>query len=471
MSSNARTFRGKRFPIPFPQWLLLMSLSCGLPGSVVALILLWTGGFDVKLQWTLTLLIVLLWMGLSLSLRHRIVYSLQTLSNLIGALREGDYSLRARAGRRTDILGEVFREVNALADALRRERLEAVEATHLLKKVMEEIDVAIFAFDGQHRLKLVNRAGERLLGRSDEQMLGRTAGELGLAECLEGEPIRTFQRAFPGGVGRWEQRRRIFWEQGRPLQLLVLTDVSRALREEERQAWRRLLRVLGHELNNSLAPIKSMAATLQSLLARQPRPPDWEEDAQRGLAVISSRSEALSQFVEAYTRLARLPRPRRQPVDVGTLIRRVAALETRLPVTIVPGPPLSIHVDRDQVEQLLINLVRNAVDAALETKGGVRIGWQRSGHCLDIWIEDDGPGLVSAENLFVPFYTTKPGGTGIGLVLSQQIAEAHDGQLTLQNRATGRGCVATLRLPLGQRNNLVHERHNEEARAPRRRNR
>ncbi len=453
----------------FQQWLFLMGLACGLPGSAIALILLWTGDVEAKVQWTLTLLIVLPWVGLSLSLRHRVIYSLQTLANLIGALREGDYSLRARGAHRADVLGEVFREVNALADALREGRLEAVEATQLLRKVMEEIDVAIFAFDGHHRLKLVNRTGERLLGRSSQQVLGRTADELGLAECLRGEPIRTFQRAFPGGVGRWEQRRRTFWEQGRPHQLLVLTDLSRTLREEERQAWKRLLRVLGHELNNSLAPIKSMAATLRTLLMR--RPSDWEEDAQRGLTVIASRAEALSRFVEAYTRLARLPRPRRQPVDVEALIRRIVALETRLPVAIVRGPQLHIEADRDQLEQLLINLVRNAVDAALETNGGVRIGWRKSGHCLDIWIEDDGPGLASAENLFVPFYTTKPGGTGIGLVLSQQIAEAHGGQLTLQNRTTGCGCVATLRLPLARTDDAVHEPQDRAARAPRRRNR
>jgi nitrogen fixation/metabolism regulation signal transduction histidine kinase len=339
-------------------------------------------------------------------------------------------------------------EVNALGGTLREERLGALEATNLLRTAIAEINVAIFAFDGQQRLRLVNRAGERLLAQPAEQLLGRSAEELGLAECLQGEAARTLQMSFPGGLGRWGVRRSTFWERGLPHQLLVLSDLSRALREEERQAWQRLVRVLGHELNNSLAPIKSIAGSLESLLLRKPRPADLYEDMRRGLAVIAARAEALSRFMEAYARLARLPQPRLQPVEVAALMRRVAGLETRRGVTLVPGPDLTIQADGDQLEQLLINLVRNAVDAVLETGGGVKVGWRRNGTYLEVWVEDEGPGLSNTANLFVPFFTTKPGGSGIGLVLSRQIAEAHGGSLTLENRQTGPGCEARLRLPL-----------------------
>jgi nitrogen fixation/metabolism regulation signal transduction histidine kinase len=376
------------------------------------------------------------------------VYPLRTLSNLLSALREEDYSLRARGGRPDDSMGEVLLEVNALSDALRGRRLGALEATALLRKVMEEIDVAVFSFNGEQRLRLINRAGERLLGQPSERILGGTAAELGLADCLNGEPTRTLTISFPGGAGRWALRRSTFRERGMPHQLLVLTDLSGPLREEERQAWQRLIRVLGHELNNSLAPIKSMAGTLETMLERQPRLPDWENDMRRGLEVIEARAAALTRFLEAYSRLARLPRPKMQSVEVGTLVRRVVGLENRTAIALEAGPDLTVRADPDQLEQLLINLLRNAVDAALETGGRVSVAWTRRADQLEVCIEDEGPGLSNTSNLFVPFFTTKPTGSGIGLVLSRQIAEAHGGSLTLENRKEHVGCEARLRLPL-----------------------
>jgi nitrogen fixation/metabolism regulation signal transduction histidine kinase len=313
---------------------------------------------------------------------------------------------------------------------------------------MEEINLAVFAFDDQQRLKLLNRAGERLLAQPVERLMGRTAADVGLADCLEGEPAQTFQRSFPGAMGRWGMRRSSFRQGGLPHQLLVLSDLSRALREEERQAWQRLLRVLGHELNNSLAPIKSISGSLASLIAKDPLPDDWREDAKHGMEVIAVRAAALSRFIEAYSQLARLPQPRFRGLDLLALTQRVAGLETRLSVELLPGSALVIQGDADQLEQLLINLVRNAVDASLQTKGKVRLGWKKTSGQVEIMVEDEGPGLSNTANLFVPFFTTKPGGTGIGLTLSRQIAEAHGGSLSLENKPEGHGCIATLRLPL-----------------------
>ena len=439
-------------PLNFDQRILLLALLTGLPGALVALILLWTGEFTTKTQWTLTVFIVSFWLGCAFALRERVVTPLQTLSNLLAALREGDYSIRGRATKKDDPLGDVVREVNALGSTLRAQRLGAMEAAALARTVMTEIEVAVFAFDSEQKLRLVNRAGERLLDRPAEQLLGRTADELRLADCLEGEPARTLQRTFPGsfgrGPGRWGMRRNTFRQDGKPHHLIVIADLSRALREEERLAWQRLVRVLGHELNNSLAPIKSIAGSLESLLAREHRPSDWEEDLQRGLSIISSRSEALNRFMTAYAQLAKLPRPDLQPMDAGAWIRRVTGLETRLKLELISGPELTIRGDRDQLEQLLINLIRNAVDASLETGGAVLLSWRVNNNHLEVSIEDEGKGLPNTSNLFVPFFTTKPGGSGIGLALSRQIAEGHGGMLTLENRATGKGCEARLRLPL-----------------------
>lgn len=256
------------------------------------------------------------------------------------------------------------------------------------------------------------------------------------------------QMVFPGGFGRWDIRHSTFREGGAQHQLLVLTDLSQTLREEERTAWQRLLRVLGHELNNSLAPIKSVAGSLADLLTLQPRPTDWGDDMHRGLEVISSRADSLARFIESYSKLARLPQPRFEPLNIGLLVQRVVSLETRLPVNVVAGPDLVIKGDDVQLEQLLINLVRNAVDASMETRGNVGVGWTQSNGQVELWISDEGPGLASTANLFVPFFTTKAKGSGIGLVLSRQIAEAHGGTLTLENRSGTRGCEALLRLPI-----------------------
>ena len=425
-------------------WLALLG---GFPAVALALGLLWFGDFTPRTQWTLTLLVAGVWLACATIVREHVVRPLQTVSNVLAALRERDYTLRARGSNPEDALGLLLLELNSLGDDLRAQRLGALEATALLRRVMEEIDVAIFAFDAAHALRLVNRSGAALLGRAPEQLLGRDAASLGLASSLAGDTPRVDTLTFPGRAGRWEVRRGMFRQSGLPHQLLVLTDVSRALSDEERQAWKRLIRVLSHELNNSLAPIKSIADSLLALITRDPAPPDQRDDLRKGLGVIASRSESLSRLMAAYARLARLPPPRLERVAIQDWVRRVIALETRRPVTVRPGPNVTIHADGGQLDQLLINLVRNAVDATLEANGAVEVGWETRNGQLDVWVRDEGAGLADTANLFVPFYTTKPDGSGIGLALSRQIAEAHGGTLTLSNRAE-RGCEARLSMAI-----------------------
>jgi PAS domain S-box-containing protein len=438
-----------RRSLPLDLRIFLLALLAGLPGSITTLGLLWTGDVSAKVQWTLSVLVVAVHLGAAIAVRERITRPLQTVANLLAALREGDYSVRGRGARADDPLGEVLLEVNALGDTLREQRLGAMEAGALLTQVMEEIDVAVLTFDAAGTLKLVNRAGERLLGLPRAHLVNKGARILGLVELLDGPVPRRLTRSFAVEGGPYELRRGTFRQGGLPHQLVVVADLRVALREEEREAWRRMVRVLSHEINNSLTPIQSIAGALRDALVQGPRPSDWDEDAKSGLGIIERRSESLARFLSAYAKLAKLPPPRLAPLELEPWVRRVVALETRLPVEVRPGPVLTVSADGDQLEQLLINLLRNAVDAAKEKQGRVWVSWTRpTADVVELWVEDEGPGIADTGNLFVPFFTTKPQGSGIGLVLSRQIAEAHGGTLRLENRPEGAGCRARLRLPL-----------------------
>jgi two-component system, NtrC family, nitrogen regulation sensor histidine kinase NtrY len=430
---------------PFDRRLLWLVLGSGAPAIATAMTLLCVDDFTTRTRWTLGVFVVGCWFFGALMVRERVVRPLQTIANLLAALREGDFSIRARRLPPDDPLGGVHAEINTLGTILREQRLVAMEATALLRTVMAEIDVAIFAFDESGQLRLINRSGQELLAQPAERVIGRSAAELGLAICLEGASTRVLPITFPGGQGRWAMRRTSFRERGLPHQLIVIADLTRALRDEELKAWQRLVRVLGHELNNSLAPIKSLAGSLTTMLER--RPADWESDMAHGLEIIATRADGLARFMEAYARLARLPQPTLAPADLCALVRRAASLETRAPVHLADCPKLTLDIDAAQIEQLLINVLKNAAEAARETGGAVHVSWSTTPHEAEVRIEDDGPGIANPSNLFVPFFTTKPGGSGIGLVLCRQIAENHGGTFTLANRADRTGSVATIRLP------------------------
>ena len=455
----------------------MLALLAGLPGSAIAIALLWIGEYSNGLRWTLGVSIALAWIALAWYLRVRVSRPLSTVSSVLTALREGDFSIRAPVAAAGDPL---VLEVNALERVLREQRLGAVEATNLLRRVLAEIDVAVVAFDAERRVRLANKAAERLAWRtSDRQvtatltaskldssdnvarrsrrlaarpendgLVGATAAEVGLEETLEGGTPRTIERPDPAGSRRWQVRRSVIRLEGERLTLVVMTDLSKALRAEERQAWRRLVRVLSHEINNSLAPISSISASIRDLVRREPAP-EWAEDAERGLEIVSSRAESLRRFMAAYARLARLLPPVFADVEVESWISHVATLETRLAVKVRDGPSITARADRDQLEQALINLVANAVDATLSTGGNVDVGWSVVGDTVEVLVRDEGTGVADTANLFVPFYTTKPDGTGVGLALSRQIAENHGGSLKLDNRSDRRGAEARLVLPVG----------------------
>jgi nitrogen fixation/metabolism regulation signal transduction histidine kinase len=442
----------KRARLPYEHRISLYSLLVALPGIVVSAILIWRQPWSAGSKVSLVLVGLFVWWVLALALHDQTVRPLQTLANVIAALREEDYSFRARGAIQEDALGELSLEVNALADLLADQRIRAIEATALLRRVVEEIDAPLFAFDPDRVLRLVNPAGAKLLQQASVRLLGRTADEIGLAHCLSVASETLVPLPDNSSNARWLVRQSKFREKGVPHTLVVLLDVSRALREEERSAWQRLIRVLGHELNNSLASIKSIAGSLSSRLAETQLDPDQRRDFERGLAIIEDRTASLNRFLQAYRQIAQMPPPAIRRVDLLPIMERVVFLETRMAVALSRGPDVMLMVDSDQIEHMLINLVRNAVEAALEPARADRepqviMNWAVQDESVEITIEDNGLGLMNPSNAFVPFYTTKPSGSGIGLALSRQIVEAHGGSIELSNLNGKRGCRVQVRLP------------------------
>jgi nitrogen fixation/metabolism regulation signal transduction histidine kinase len=429
-------------------WLYCLLLT--LPGLVFAAVLFYQGHLSAAPIILMGSCLALYLLLIAAALIESLIRPLQTLSNVVSSLREGDYSFRARGAGAQDAFAELAAEINALADLLQKQRVRSLEATALLARILEVMHAPLFAFDRENQLQLVNNAGVQLLGRTHARTFGHSARELEL-ESLLAAPDQTIH-SFGTKPTRWLLRKAVFRQDGVPHTLLLLADVSLPLQEEEQGAWKRLIRVLGHELSNSLAPIKSIAG---SLLARVDSMGNGEgdpatiRDFRRGLGVVESRADSLHRFVQSYRLLAQLPPPHLKQVPLAALLERVVLLEQRLSVQLDPGPPAVLHADPDQLEQMFINLLANAVDASLANGAlTVRATWRVADAMALVTIEDRGLGIANTENLFVPFYTTKPSGSGVGLALAQQIARAHGGEIRLLNREDGDGARATIRLPV-----------------------
>jgi nitrogen fixation/metabolism regulation signal transduction histidine kinase len=437
----------RRRGLPFQSRILLLTLAGGLPALLVAFLLLRDAPIADSVHRLAVVVLIGAWVGFAVAVHKATVEPLRSIANLLEALRGGDYGIRGRHARKGDALGDIVLEANRLGATLRAQRFEAMEASALLNKVLAEIDVAVFAFDGDDRIRLANRAAGTLLRRHADALIGRSAGEAGLEQLLEGPSVSSESHTFPGRAGRWQVMREVIHEGGRPFRLLVVTDLSQALREEERRAWRRLIRVIWHELNNSLAPIKSVIETSRDALAAGSPDKAEREELAHNLALVAERAESLRRFLSRYSELARMPEPTVADANAATILRQVAAVQPAGRVQYAAAEGLLLRGDADQIQQALINLVRNAVEATPEGAAPVELRAIRGKDSVVFEVEDNGPGVANPDNLFVPFFTTKPGGSGIGLVLARQVAEAHGGTLTLRNREGVSGCLARLVIP------------------------
>jgi nitrogen fixation/metabolism regulation signal transduction histidine kinase len=428
----------------------MYALLCGLPGLLTTIILLMSGDHTLKVYLTVLILGGALWLFFTLKLQGLIIHPLQTASNMLSALREGDFSMHPSYVNDDDPLGQLMLEIDLLTNVLAGHRMSAMEAQDLMDKVIQEIDAAVLTFDGDRRLTLANESALAVLGIDRTDIRNHYAAEFNLDKALESPANATIPHPNPERPGRFTVRKGTYRVGGEPNEILILIDVSRNLRDEELLAWKRLIRVLGHELNNSMTPIRSLAESLQKVAdATDPQEED-REDLKEGLEIIRQRADGLSRFVHEYARLAKLPPPKLKTLELKPLVRRIATLYDTPPVRIDPdnSPEITIIADADQLEQALLNLVKNGVEAASETDGFVKVCWHSEGESLVLHVEDTGAGIANPDNLFIPFFSTKQGGSGIGLTLSRQIIEGHDGTLELANREDQKGCCAVVVLPL-----------------------
>ena len=442
--------RKSKYKLTHQQKVRLTAFLAGLPGLLAVMILLIAGDYSLKVYLTVLILGGAAWLYFTVRLESLIILPLQTASNMLSALREGDFSLQASYVHDEDPLGQLMLEINLLTDVLSEHRMDAMEAHSLMDKVIKEIDAAVITFDPHCCIKLANPAARHLLG-IDRDVIGHCyAAELGLDKILEAPANATVPHPNPDKPGRFTVRKGTYRVGGEPHELIILIDVSRNLREEELTAWKRLIRVLGHELNNSMAPIRSLAESLQKVARNAKLEEEDQEDLTEGLEIIRQRADGLSRFVHEYARLAKLPPPKFQTLELKPLVRRIVSLFDHPTVDIDPdnSPELTLQADPDQMEQVLLNLIKNAVEAAQLTDGKVKVCWKPIGQNLVLHVEDTGPGIANPDNIFIPFFSTKKGGSGIGLTLSRQVIEGHDGSLELTNRTDTTGCCASVIIPL-----------------------
>ncbi len=452
----------------FEEELTQLSLLASLPVFILLLWVMIYANISVYLIALTGLLGGLLIFLCHFKIHQKSSYQFRSLSNLLDAMNQGDYSLRARASHGDKALNELVDAINTLSTRLNKQRIESIESQLLLNTVITHIDVAIIALNSKNELVLTNPAAKKLLKLSnkiDTDLKLAGFDQLVQIEDLVSGDSKVMPLNFTGQQGKFNVHMETYREGGEQQKLLFITDVSTMLRSEERKAWQSLVRVISHEINNSLSPISSISQSLQRLLNRQDDIESHKEYITEGLTIVSQRTKSLSNFVNSYKQIASLPEPDKKLTSIATLVNKVVSLYQGKPVKTDTSLDVELIIDNVQFEQVLINLIKNSIEALnlnssnnsdldldldldLEPKASVTIAWQLKNGVFILTVTDDGTGVSNPDNLFVPFFTTKNQGSGIGLVLCRQIIEAHGGTLSLTNRAEGTGCVAMIELNL-----------------------
>lgn len=424
--------------------ILRLALAIGLLPLLVLIVMLYQASLSIYLKLLITSLTLAFVTFSAFEIRRLITAQLRRATNLMDALSHGDFSLRAVIRGENSALNEFNHLLNSLADTMTQQSLVSRERQILLHKVIDQIDVAIVAVDHQDCISLMNPAAEKLLDATFSHLQGAPIKTLGLQDVLTNDYRQVIEFEIKQHRKKVYLHSDEYFEQGKRHRLIFITDIQEILRDEERNAWQRLLRVLSHEINNSLAPIASISESLYSSTLQESTTLE-PSDFQQGLAVISERSHHLNDFIKRYQQLSKLPDPSKSIVNVHHVLSSTVALFDDVLMNDV-DESLTCFVDESQLQQVLVNLIKNALQACEPSMATEKttIGVTSKPGQLEITVTDNGCGITNMDNIFVPFYTTKQTGSGIGLVMSRQIMRNHGGDLHLNNRQKSTGVIATV---------------------------
>lgn len=438
--------------LSFESRLTWLSLSASVPLLLLLIFTMIYADISVYLI-LLTVFLGLILVIISNALIHqKSAYQFRSLSNLLDAMTKGDYAMRIRQEEKDSALNELVTSINGLAQHLSNQRIQSIENQLLLNTVIEHIDVAIVSLDADCAYQTLNPAAENLLLSHNAEQRNIVKQQVLALSSIKPGRSSVMDLHFAHQNGRFNIHSEQYRSSGQQHQLIFITDVSHILRKEEEKAWKNLVRVLSHEINNSLTPIASISQTLEKISKKSSNLSEHSDDLQAGLQLIAERSRALRDFVNSYRELNQLPLPDKKPTDLLQMSNKLVQLFGEKKLLVKNKDKLIISGDPIQIEQVLINLIKNGIEACKllskdEPVARIELRWLKNTKWIDILISDNGNGIKNVDNLFVPFYTTKAKGSGIGLALSRQIIEAHSGKLLLANRTDQSGCVATIRLP------------------------
>ena len=412
--------------LPLQEKLFLLGITPSLP-LILLFFYIYYEGSPSKEFLAMLGFVYMVWVSMHFWLIRRACHEpFHILANQVRSIHQGDYTQRLITYPKHHAIGFLHEEINTLADELQNNRLSTIESNRRFQYLIDQLEIGVISFDENWTTTLINKHLSRLYDKSPEQLNGKKCDELGLDGLMEATSGRTIWITFPGKSSRYVIHANDFRDEGKPQHLFLLTDVNSQLREEERLAWQRLIRVLGHELNNSLTPIISLTNSLKKRILKGVVD-EVQEESIEALDIISNRASGMNRFVSDYARLAKLPKPNRQSLNLSECLHRVEQLLSIGNLTIKQQTDVRIMADRDQIEQLFINIIKNAAQAVEAASGTILLHWERESTDVVVYVDDNGPGIEKMDNLFVPFFSTKPGGSGIGLVLSRQIAEGNGG--------------------------------------------